>query len=397
MADLPNYRLMIPGPVEVDPELLAEMGRPMVAHYGPEWTRFFNETLDFLKRVFRTERGRVFPLVGPGTSGLDAAIGNTIGDGKEILVASNGFFGERFRQIATSYTGEARVHTVTAPIGQPINPDDVDRALRDHPEVAAVAVVHCETSTGLLNPLKEIAAVARRHDALTIIDAITSLGGVELRFDAWGLDVVVSSTQKGLGLPPGIAPTAVSERAWRVIEDTHMPGWYLDFTTWQTYMDEWGTWHPHPVTMPSGLVRALHEALGRMLAEGMEAVWTRHRRAAQMMGKGLGNLGFELLPPEADAAPTVTAAYLPEGVDAHDLIDRLKDRHSLQISGALGDLNAIRIGHMAYATRPSVLIDTLLCIEDALRSLGAPVEAGQALRGLQITAEAGEGDPPHAD
>ena len=387
MAELPNYRLMIPGPVEVDPELLSEMARPMAAHYGPDWTAYFNETLDDLKQVFRTASGRVFPLVGPGTSGLDAAIGNTVGDGKEILVASNGFFGERFRQIATRYTGDDRVHLVTAPIGQPIDPEDIDKTLSAHPDIAAVAVVHCETSAGLLNPLPEIAAVARRHDALVIVDAITSLGGAELRFDEWGLDVVVSSTQKGLGLPPGLAPTAVSDRAWSVIEGTAMPGWYLDLTIWQQYMDEWGDWHPHPVTMSSGLVRTLHKALKRLLSEGLEHVWARHRRAAAIAQAGLTNLGFELLPPSAYAAPTVTAAYLPEGVDAHDLIDGLKRRHRLQISGAIGDLNAVRIGHMAASTRPSVLVDTLLCIEDVLRSLGRNVEAGQSLRGLDLDPE----------
>lgn len=387
MAELPRYRLMIPGPVEVDPELLAAMARPMVAHYGPEWTAYFRETLGLLKRTFQTESGRVFPLVGPGTSGLDAAVGNTVGDGKEILVASNGFFGERFRQIATRYTGEERVHMVTAPIGQPIDPNDVEATLRDHPDIAAVAVVHCETSCGLLNPLREIGAVARAHDALTIVDAITSLGGAELRLDEWDLDVVVSSTQKGLGLPPGIAPTAVSERAWTTIEETQMPGWYLDLKTWQAYMDDWGDWHPHPVTMPSGLIRALHTALARMLADGLEAVWARHRRAAAIVQNGLANLGFELLPPKAHAAPTVTAAYLPEGVEADDLIDVLKRRHSLQISGALGELNAIRIGHMAYATQPSVLMETLLCIEDACRELGLSVESGQALRGLDVRSE----------
>jgi len=387
MAELPKYRLMIPGPVEVEPDLLAEMARPMVAHYGAAWTAFFNETLDYLRQVFQTESGRIFPFVGPGTSGLDASIGNTVGNGKQILVASNGFFGERFRQIATRYTGEERVHMVTAPIGKPIDPNDVEEALSAHPDIAAVAVVHCETSCGLLNPLKEIAALAREHDALVIVDAITSLGGAELRFDDWGLDVVVSSTQKGLGLPPGVAPTAVSERAWSVIENTQMPGWYLDFKTWQQYMDDWGAWHPHPVTMPSGLIRALHAALERMLSEGMETIWARHRRASEIMRGGLSNLGFELLPAKAYAAPTVTAAYMPEGVDAQKLIDGLMRRHNLQISGALGDLNAIRIGHMAYATRPSVLIDTLLCIEDVLRSSGLKLGSGQALRGLDLDPE----------
>lgn len=387
MAELPKYRLMIPGPVEVDPELMAETARPMVAHYGAEWTAFLNETLDHLKQVFLTTSGRVFPLVGPGTSGLDASIGNVVGDGKEILVASNGFFGERFRQIAARYTGEERVHLVTAPIGEPIDPHDVDTTLRAHPDIAAVAVVHCETSCGLLNPLQEIAAIAQEHDALVIVDAITSLGGAELRFDDWGLDIVVSSTQKGLGLPPGLAPTAVSERAWAIIEQTEMPGWYLDFKTWQDYIDSWASWHPHPVTMPPGLVRALHMALERLLLEGLENVWARHRRAAAIVQRGLANLGFELLPAGGYAAPTVTAAYVPPGIEEHQLIHGLKRRHELQISGAIGELNAIRIGHMASATRPSVLIETLLCVEDVLRSLGRTLESGQALRGLDLNPE----------
>lgn len=381
-----RYQLMIPGPVEIAPEIMAKMGEPLVAHYGAEWTRFFNETLDLLKRVMLTQEARIFPLVGSGSSGLDAAIANTAGDGKRILVLKNGFFGERFLEIALSHVPAENVKLVEAPIGEPLAPDRVDEVLAREKDVRVVAVVHCETSTGVLNPLREISEVCRRHDALVVVDAITSLGGAELCFDEWGLDVLVGSTQKCLGVPPGIAPVAVSGRAWAVIEQTMSPGWYLDFKTWQRYADEWSEWHPHPVTIPSGLMSALHLSLSRLLEEGLEACWARHRRNAQLFRQGLRNLGFEIVSPEAFASPTVTAAWTPDALPVDALIEALKERHGVQISGALGELKgrAFRVGHMGETARAAPLLSLLLAIEDVMRASGLKVAPGQSLKDLDL-------------
>jgi alanine-glyoxylate transaminase/serine-glyoxylate transaminase/serine-pyruvate transaminase len=201
---------MIPGPTEVESELLAPLSQPLRVHYGPEWKAFYEESLALLKRLYRTERADVYPIVGPGTAALDAAIGNTVGDGSSILILSNGYFGERLCQIAQSYT--KRVTVVQAELGQAIEPEHVDEALAGDPKLKTVAVVQGETSTGVLNPIQEIAEICRAYEALLIVDTVASLGGVPLEFDAWGIGLCASSTQKCLGIPPGLAPLALSPK-----------------------------------------------------------------------------------------------------------------------------------------------------------------------------------------
>lgn len=381
-----RYKLMIPGPIEVEPEVLAEMGRPLLAHYGREWAQFYRQTVELMKRVMLAERSRLYLIAGPGSAALDAAIGGIIADGKKILVLSNGFFGERLRQIATAYVTAERVRVIEAPPGEAISPERVEEGLKRDGDISAVAVVHCETSTGVLNPIREIAEICSRYEALLIVDAISSLGGAELRFDEWEIGVCVSSTQKCLALPPGLAPIAVSQRAWEVIEATERPGWYLNLQTWQHYLDDWGGWHPHPVTMPSGLMRALHLSLKRLLDEGLEACWERHRRIAGFLREGLKRMGFELVAEEAAASPTVTAAWAHEALPAPELIEFLKERHGILIAGGLDELagKAFRIGHMGPTARLDAILPVLFGIEDALRSVGVPIPPGRSLQGLEM-------------
>jgi len=375
---------MIPGPIELEPEVLAEMGKPLVAHYGREWAQFFNETVGLLKRVMLAERARLFLIVGPGSAALDAAIGNTISAGK-VLVLSNGFFGERLRQIACSYAPQDQVLVLEVPPGKALDPHRVEEALRRESAIRAVAMVHCETSTGVLNPLREIAQICKDHDAILIVDAVSSLGGVELRFDEWGIDILVSATQKGLECPPGLAPIAISPRAWELIERAKIKGWYLNLRTWQRYSDEWGQWHPHPVTMPSGLMQALNLSLRKILEEGLDERWRRHDRMAKLLRGGLSALGLRPLAAEEHASPTVTAAWAHEKLPAERLIRFLKEEHGVMISGGLAELagKIVRIGHMGPTARPDMIIPLLFGIEDALRKAGIPVEAGRSLQGLE--------------
>jgi len=377
---------MIPGPVEVEPEVLQEMGKPLVAHYGREWAAFFKETVELLKRVMLAAQAEVYLIAGPGSAALDAAIGGVIADGKKILVLSNGFFGERLRQIASTYVPKGCVKVVEAPLGRAIEPERVEAALRREGDIQAVAAVHCETSTGVLNPIREIAEICRGYGAIFIVDAVSSLGGAELRFDEWGVGICVSSTQKCLGLPPGLAPLAISPQAQEVIRKTKSPGWYLNLQTWKEYLEEWGEWHPHPVTMPSGLVRALQLGLKRLLDEGLEACWERHRRIAGFLREGLRRLGFELVAEEASASPTVTAVWAHEALSAPQLIEFLKERHGILIAGGLDELagKAFRIGHMGPTASPDAVLPLLFALEEALRHAGVSVPLGESLRGLEI-------------
>jgi alanine-glyoxylate transaminase/serine-glyoxylate transaminase/serine-pyruvate transaminase len=366
-----HYRLMIPGPTEVEPELLAPLSRPLRVHYGPEWKAFYEETLALLKRLFRTERADVYPIVGPGTAALDAAIGNTVGDGSSILILSNGYFGERLHQIARSYT--KRVAVVRAELGQAIDPERVEEALAGDPELKTAAVVQGETSTGVLNPIQEIAAVCHEHQALLIVDTVASLGGVPLEFDAWQIGLCTSSTQKCLGIPPGLAPLAVSSQAWKRISAIQSPGWYLNLRIWKRFVNEWGVWHPHPVTMPTGLIQSLHLSLTGIFEEGLDACWERHRRMAQLMREGLRKLGFELFAPDECALPTVTAVRIDQRISAKQLMSQLKEKHRILIGGGLDELEGIivRLGHMGPTASPNHILPTLYAIKEVFQATGA--------------------------
>ncbi|HED03257.1 MAG TPA: alanine--glyoxylate aminotransferase family protein [Candidatus Fraserbacteria bacterium] len=363
-----HYRLMIPGPLEAEPELLAPLSQPLRAHYGPEWVSEYREVLKLLKALFRSERAEIYPIVGPGSAALDAAIGSVSGDGSPILVLSNGFFGERLRQIAASYTRE--VSLITAEPGRPLEPERLEEELAHRPELKTVAVVQGETSTGVLNPLEEIGKICRDHQALLLVDTVASLGGVPLEFDAWGIGLCVSSTQKCLGLAPGLAPLAVSPEAWQRIESGQSPGWYLNLRTWKRFATEWGDSHPHPVTMPTGLMRALQLSLTGIFAEGLESCWERHRRMSALIRRGLRDLGFELLAADECALPTVTAVRVDRRISASELLSRLKREHNLLIGGGLGELagKIVRIGHMGPTASPEQILPTLYALEQVLRT-----------------------------
>ncbi len=347
---LPQYRLMIPGPVEVDESILQEMAAQVPVHYGPEWVAFYNDTLSRLKGVFRT-RGDVILLVSSGTGGLDAAIGSLLAPGERALVVVNGFFGQRLATI-TRLRG-VEVVTVTAPWGRPVDPEDVRAALAGDPAIAALIVVHHETSTGVLNPLPALGSVAREFDVPFVVDAVSSLGGEELAMDEWGIDICVSASQKCLEAPPGLAPVAISPRAWEIIErkEDYPCGFYLNLRVWRQYAEEWGDWHPYPVTMATNLVLALRAALDRLEAEGLDGRIARYRDAACFLRARLRDLGFTMFVDGEAASSTITAVRrLPE-MDVARLITFLQEKYRIRISGGLGETRGeiFRVGHMGKA------------------------------------------------
>jgi aspartate aminotransferase-like enzyme len=380
-----RYRLMIPGPTEMDAEVLAEMGKPLVAHYGSEWTEFFHQTVERMKEVMRAERAELYLMVGPGSAALDAAIGNVVADGKPILIAANGHFGKRLHEIACSYTPRAQL--VEEPVGEAIDPQRIEDALKRESDVKVVALVHCETSTGVLNPVREVAEVCSRYEAILIVDTISSLGGVEFRFDEWDIGICVSSTQKCLEVPPGLAPLAISPRAWTMIQKTPKPGWYLNLQTWRRFMEEWGDWHPHPVTMSSGLVQALHHSLGMIMEEGLEARWRRHEDTSRLFCRGLENLGFRLVAAQQARSPTVSAVWAHESLRPEQLIQFLKAKHGTVIAGGLDALRGriFRVGHMGPTACLAAVLPLLFAMEEALRDVGQPIALGESLHRLEVS------------
>jgi alanine-glyoxylate transaminase/serine-glyoxylate transaminase/serine-pyruvate transaminase len=342
---------MIPGPVELEAEVLEALAQPAVPHYGAAWVDVHNETIGLLQQVFRTE-GRVYMLPGSGSLALDAAAHSAFLPGETVIVGSNGWFGERTTDIMRS-NGVNVVLIETDP-RQRLDPDDFARALDAHPNAAGVAIVHLETSTGVLNPVEDIARVVRaRSDALLMVDAVTGLAGAPLETEAWGIDLCCAASQKALGGTSGLGIVAVSDRAWAKIAARPDAGrsWYLDLRRWQWFVENWADWHPFPVTMPTAVVLALRAALRSLLREGVEARRARWAGMGRILRDGLAALEMPLFVPEAWMTPILTAAYCPPGVASPQIRDYLLNECNLQITVGFGAFKeqVIRVGHMGGA------------------------------------------------
>ena len=348
--------LLIPGPVSVSEDVLSALGGPVPAHYGDEWVRIYRRLTAQLAEVFGTG-GDVVLLFGPGTAGLEMCLASGLCPGDEVLVGVNGLFGERLAEVADAL-GLA-VHPVAAGERHPIEPGHVARAAERHPGARAFAVVYHETSLGLLNPVADLCAEARRRGLLTIVDAVASLGGMPLRMDDWAIDLCVGVGNKGLGGPVGIAPIAVGRRGWEAVDDGRdkIAGWYLNLATWRRYEEMWGSWHPSPTTMPTNALVALAAAVDEVLGRGLEAHHGRLAKAAARVREGLGELGFEMVIPDAFASPVTTAVWGLPGMDVNDYLDWMRRERGLRLGGGLGDLSgrAFRVGHMGRAADPEVV------------------------------------------
>ncbi len=346
-----RLKLMIPGPVQPEDDVLAAMGQPVQPHYGPQWTKLYNETIAMLQQVFGTQ-GTVYLLVGSGSAAIDACLGSAVAGGEKVLVGSNGFFGERLQAIAENYGLE--VVPVTAALGRPLAPQDFASALRRHADIRAVAAVHVETSTTIVNPVAEIGQVVRRHGLPFFVDAVSSLGGMPMQMDEWGIDLCASASQKCLGAPPGLAPVAIGPRGWEAIDRVPSKGhgWYLNLRIWRQYAQDWADWHPFPITMATSNVLALQAGLESLLREGVETRLARYRRLALRLRQGLRRIGMPPYTPDDLLAPMLTAAYGPPGVPTSHIVQYMADVHHIKIAGGLGEGlkdKIFRIGHMAPA------------------------------------------------
>ncbi len=375
-----SMRLMIPGPVDAEDDVLAAMAEPTRPHYGKEWLEVYHEVIAGLKEIFQT-RSDLLLMPGPGTAGLESALGSMMRTGEKVLVPRNGFFGHRLGTVAEGYGLE--VLRVDAPQGQPLDPEAIREVLRQEPDIQALAVVHLETSTGVLNPLPEIVSVARELEVPIIVDAVSSMGGVPLPVDELGIDVCVTVANKCLACPPGVAPISVGAGAWRQIEakPDRAHGWYLNLGTWKHYISHWGQWHPYPTTMPTNVVVALRASLRRILDGGLEAHYERHRSAARRVRSVLGRLGFEALTPEAYTSPLITALYGLPGMDVEHLRRYLMEEWQVMIAGGLEDLSGkiLRVGHIGKAASSDYVEHLLDGVEAYLRLQGHTVPARDPL------------------
>lgn len=355
-----HRKLMIPGPIEVEDEVLAALGAPVMAHYGEEWVPIYHETMNLLRQVFATN-GKIFMLPGSGSLGADAAILSTFAPGEKILLGINGFFGTRWREILEA-NGAIPV-VIETPLDQALDPAQFDQALTDDPSIAGMIAVHLETSTAVLNPIRELAAVARAHNALFMVDAISSLAGTPLPMDEWGIDVCVSAPQKGLGSVAGLALVAANDRAWeKIIAIPEKPrSWFLDLRRWQRAAEGPTNWHPYPVTMPSSVILGLRASLQSLLHDGLDARIHSYEQMARHLRTELQAMGFSLFVPDTMMSPVLTTAYCPEGINAPEMVRYIAQAHNIQISLGFGTYRErmIRIGHMGGALDDSD-IDALL-------------------------------------
>ena len=369
--------LMTPGPTPVDPEVLLESALPTVSHMSPEFDDLHRETLDMLRRVFGTE-GHVVVFPGSGTAAMEFAVRSAVGPGDRVLVLRAGYFGDYLAEAAKS--AGAHVDVVRAPLGRGFTAEELDEHLSKG-GYRAVLLQHVETSTSVANPLRELAAVARKHGVTMVVDGVASVAGMEVRMDEWGVDVCFTGSQKALATPPGLAIVAF-RRGFEPRRDTST----LYFNV-ERLLAEMESTRNYYITPAVNLVFALNRSLKRILAEGLENRYRRHRAMAEAVQAALQAMGLRLVAEEGFRAHTVTAAYLPEGVSWQQLYAEMK-RRGVEIAGGLGELRGkiLRIGHMGEVGFAE-LAATIAALERSLRRLGYGVELGAGLRALQEVAE----------
>jgi alanine-glyoxylate transaminase / serine-glyoxylate transaminase / serine-pyruvate transaminase len=357
--------LMGPGPGNPYPEAIAAMGRPMLGHLDPEFVSLLDETCERLRTLFGTANPLTLPISGTGSAGMEAAFVNVVEPGDVVVVGVNGVFGQRMVDVASRCGAE--VVSVEFDWGQPVDPQ---RVLDAHPSPRVIAVVHAETSTGARSDIARLGE--GKGDALLLVDCVTSIGGIEVDVDGWGADIAYAGTQKCLGVPPGLAPLTVSERAVdRFVERSQ--SWYLDLRMIGKYTGAATGARTYHHTAPISMVFALHAGLGAILDEGIDAAVARHEACGRMLRDGLTDLGLTLFAAEGHRLPELTTVWVPDGVDDAEVRATLLDRHGIEIGGGLGEFagRVWRIGCMGHTARPRNVRLVLAALEDALQEAGA--------------------------
>ena len=384
----PVRTLMGPGPSDVSARVLAALARPTIGHLDPQFVRMMDELKQLLQFGFRTRNALTIPVSAPGSAGMEAAFVNLVQPGDKVLVCRNGVFGGRMLENVKRLGGEPIV--VDDEWGTAVDPAKVEVALRANSGVRFVAFVHAETSTGALSDAATLCALARQHDCLSIVDAVTSLGGVDVDVDGWGADAVYSGTQKCLSAPPGLSPLTFSERAVAVVKarNSPVPSWFLDLNLVMGYWGEGATRTYHH-TAPVNALYGLHEALVMLQEEGLEAAWARHRRNHLALRAGLEAMGVTFVVPERDRLPQLNLVRVPEGIDEAAVRRRLLETYSLEIGAGLGGLagKVWRIGLMGQSSSPRHVFLCLTSLEQTMREFGAKLDAGAALAAARAVYE----------
>ncbi|MFH0849255.1 MAG: alanine--glyoxylate aminotransferase family protein [archaeon] len=375
----PPARLLLgPGPSNVDPRVVKAMSSPIVGHLDPYFTEIMNETIELLRYVFKTKNRVTIPLPGTGSAGMEAALCNLIEPGDEVIVGQNGYFGERLSEIASRCGG--RVIEVKQEWGKAIAEEAVEDALRKS-KAKVVAIVHAETSTGVLQPLSAISRLAHEYDAQLVVDAVTSLGGCELDVDALGIDVCYSGSQKCLNCPPGLAPITFNERALEAVANrkTKVQSWYFDMSLMEKYSFEDRAYH---YTAPISMIYALREALRIIHEEGLEERWVRHKRSSQAFINGIEAMGLNMYAEEEHRLPSLNSITIPKGVSDANVRATLLNEFNVEIGGGIGLAKGKmwRVGLMGVNSNERMVVTALESLERSIRKEEEKPATGEGVR-----------------
>lgn len=375
----PVRTLMGPGPSDIAPRVLAAMSRPTIGHLDPAFIQMMDEIKQMLQYAFQTKNELTMPVSAPGSAGMETCFVNLVEPGDKVIVCQNGVFGGRMKENVVRCGGVAVM--VEDDWGTAVSVDKVQAALEQNPDAKVLAFVHAETSTGAISDAKALCALARQHDCLTIVDAVTSLGGSELRVDEWGIDAIYSGTQKCLSCPPGISPVSFSERAVEAVKarKTAVPSWFLDTNLVMGYWGA-GAKRAYHHTAPVNALYALHEGLVMLQDEGLENAWARHEKHHLALRAGLEAMGLKFLVAEDERLPQLNSVFIPEGVDDAALRTTLLNDYSLEIGAGLGAFagKVWRIGLMGAACNQRNVMLCLTALENTLLAQGIALEAGKA-------------------
>lgn len=363
-----NY-LLTPGPTPLPTEVCLSQARPIIHHRTPQFQAILKEAVEGLKYVFQTAND-VFILTCSGTGAMEAAVVNLLSNQDTAITVEAGKFGERWTEICARYGVNTEV--IKVEWGKAVLPDEIEARLEANPGIKAVFTTLCETSTGVTNDIEAIGKVVKKYNAVLVVDAISGLGAIDLKTDAWSVDVCVSGSQKGLMLPPGLGFISVSKKAWDKINVSKSPKYYFDLKTAKKALDKTDT----PFTPAISLIIALNEALKMIKQDGLDSVFLRHRKMASAARKAMQALGLELFSPDA-ASDVVTAVKVPQGIDGEKLVKTMRDTYGVTIAGGQDEMKGkiIRIAHIGYIEEFDIIAG-ISCLEKVLKQLGYKFSLG---------------------
>jgi aspartate aminotransferase-like enzyme len=371
--------LMTPGPTPVPSEVLLAQARPMIHHRTPDFNNVVRECVEGLKYVFQTEKSDVLILASSGTGAMESSVVNLFSAGDKVLVCYNGKFGQRMENIAKVYGLEVTV--LSYGWQEVVKPVDIADFLHNNPDTRGVIVTQSETSSGVLNDVQAVGAIVKDYpECVLIVDSITGIGAVDCKTDEWNLDVVMTGSQKGLMLPPGLAAVTVSPKAWQAYERSTLPKFYFDWKKYKKNLEQDTT----PFTPAVSLMIGLAESIKLMREEGIENIIARHQRLAEATRQGLEALGLELFAPAEGRGNAVTPAWVPAGIDGKKLVSTLKNKYGVTIAGGQDDYvgRIIRIGHLGYFGDFDI-ITVLAALEMSLKELGYDFEPGTGIKAAE--------------